>query len=169
MSLRGRDIFLRTYDDEHARTMRVLRAYPEDQLELKPSPKSQTARMVAWTIALECTLGTAVWHDQLAQGVGGGPREWPKAPDSWSELLDTIESRSAEWRALIANASEEELDGKVHFYVAPKTIGEIVRLDWAWFLLHDQIHHRGQFSVYLRMAGGKVPSIYGPSGDEPWT
>ena len=27
---------------------------------------------------------------------------------------------------------------------------------------------RGQFSVYLRMAGGKVPSIYGPSADEPW-
>jgi len=23
-------------------------------------------------------------------------------------------------------------------------------------------------SVYLRMAGGKVPSIYGPSADEPW-
>jgi uncharacterized damage-inducible protein DinB len=35
-------------------------------------------------------------------------------------------------------------------------------------MLHDQIHHRGQFSVYLRMVGGKVPSIYGPSGDEPW-
>ena len=29
----------------------------------------------------------------------------------------------------------------------------------------DQIHHRGQFSIYLRMAGGKVPSIYGPSAD----
>ena len=30
------------------------------------------------------------------------------------------------------------------------------------------VHHRGQFSVYLRMADGKVPSIYGPSADEPW-
>jgi uncharacterized damage-inducible protein DinB len=35
-------------------------------------------------------------------------------------------------------------------------------------MLCDQIHHRGQFSVYLRMADGKVPSIYGPSLDEPW-
>jgi hypothetical protein len=25
-----------------------------------------------------------------------------------------------------------------------------------------------QFSIYLRMADGKVPSIYGPSADEPW-
>jgi uncharacterized damage-inducible protein DinB len=48
-------------------------------------------------------------------------------------------------------------------------MGEISRINWVWFLLHDQIHHRGQLSVYLRMADGKVPAIYGPSGDEPWT
>ena len=27
-------------------------------------------------------------------------------------------------------------------------------------------HHRGQFGVYLRLLGAKVPSSYGPSGDE---
>jgi len=32
--------------------------------------------------------------------------------------------------------------------------------------LMDEVHHRGQLTVYLRLAGGKVPSIYGPSGDE---
>jgi hypothetical protein len=26
----------------------------------------------------------------------------------------------------------------------------------------------GQLSVYLRMSDGTMPSIYGPSGDEPW-
>lgn len=41
-------------------------------------------------------------------------------------------------------------------------------MDLLWFLLFDEIHHRGQFSIYLRMADGKVPSIYGPSADEPW-
>jgi uncharacterized damage-inducible protein DinB len=60
------------------------------------------------------------------------------------------------------------LQQKVHFFTAPKTLGEISRLEWIWFLLHDEIHHRGQFSVYLRMADGKVPSIYGPTADEPW-
>jgi uncharacterized damage-inducible protein DinB len=33
----------------------------------------------------------------------------------------------------------------------------------------DAVHHRGQFSVYLRLAGAPVPSIHGPSTDEPWT
>jgi uncharacterized damage-inducible protein DinB len=34
------------------------------------------------------------------------------------------------------------------------------------FVLNHMIHHRGQFTVYLRMLEVPVPSIYGPSGDE---
>jgi uncharacterized damage-inducible protein DinB len=34
------------------------------------------------------------------------------------------------------------------------------------FVMNHIIHHRGQLSVYLRMLGVPVPSIYGPSGDE---
>lgn len=29
-------------------------------------------------------------------------------------------------------------------------------------------HHRGQLASYLRPMGGKVPSIYGGSADEPY-
>jgi uncharacterized damage-inducible protein DinB len=35
-----------------------------------------------------------------------------------------------------------------------------------WLILFDAIHHRGQLTTYIRPMGGKVPSIYGPSGDE---
>jgi len=35
-------------------------------------------------------------------------------------------------------------------------------------VLFDHVHHRGQLSVYMRMLDAKVPSIYGPSADEPW-
>ena len=31
------------------------------------------------------------------------------------------------------------------------------------FVLNHMIHHRGQLSVYLRMLGVKIPSIYGPA------
>ena len=34
-------------------------------------------------------------------------------------------------------------------------------------MMLDHIHHRGQFTIYSRMAGAKVPQIYGPSADEP--
>jgi uncharacterized damage-inducible protein DinB len=39
--------------------------------------------------------------------------------------------------------------------------------DMLWGFLFDGIHHRGQLSTYLRPMGAKVPSIYGPSADDP--
>lgn len=166
MASNSRQIFLDNYDREHATTMRVLRAYPEDQLDLKPSEKSKTARELAWVFVLERGLGTRVWHDELAQGkMSGKP---PDPPQDWNALLAALEKAHHDFRELVASTSDEAFHQNVHFFVAPKTMGEISRLEWAWFLLHDQIHHRGQFSVYLRMAGAKVPSIYGPTADEPW-
>ena len=159
--------FLENYDKEHATTMRVLRAYPEDQLDLKPAPKSNSARDLAWTFVLECGLGRRVWNDELARGIPAGSKP-PKPPEQRDDLLAALEQAYNEFRELVASASEEDLDTVVHFFVAPKTMGPITRIDWIWFLLFDQIHHRGQFSTYLRIAGGKVPSIYGPTADEPW-
>jgi uncharacterized damage-inducible protein DinB len=166
MSRSSKEVFLETYDREHETTMRVLRAYPEDQLDLKPSPKSHSARDLAWVFVLERGLGEKVWNDGFSQGFARGNP--PTPPEKWSDQLAALEKAHKDFRDLVASASDEDLERKVKFFVAPKTMGDIRRLDWIWFLLHDQIHHRGQFSVYLRMAGGKVPSIYGPSGDEPW-
>src|SRR5579884_3556932 len=45
--------FLDTYDREHATTLRVLRAYPADQADLRPHPRCRSAREIAWTFVLE--------------------------------------------------------------------------------------------------------------------
>lgn len=39
--------FLGALEKEHATTMRVLRAYPADKLELRPHAKCKTARELA--------------------------------------------------------------------------------------------------------------------------
>lgn len=160
--------FLEVFDQEHDRTMRVLRAYPEDKLDLRPHPKAKSARELAWVFVAECALGTVVWNDELAKGMPSSGIAFPKPPDHWNELLAATEKATREFRDLIESASDATLLGNVHVFTAPKTMGEMSRINWLWFLLHDQIHHRGQLSVYLRMADGKVPSIYGPSADEPW-
>lgn len=160
--------FLEVYDQEHATTMRILRAYPQDKLELRPHAKSKTARELAWVFVIECVLGTKVWNDEFAKGLPPGGMAPPPPPDNWNDLLVATEKANRDFRALIESASDATLHGIVHVFTAPKTMGETSRINWLWFLLHDQIHHRGQFSVYLRMAGGKVPSIYGPTADEPW-
>ncbi|HEX2833790.1 MAG TPA: DinB family protein [Thermoanaerobaculia bacterium] len=163
----AKQTFLDTFDREFQTTLRVLRAFPPDQLDLKPSERSNTARQLAWTFVLERGLGVRVWHDQLAKGIPAGSK--PAAPpETLEEILAALEKANAEYRAVIAAATDEELHQKVHFFTAPKTMGEYTRHDWIWFLLHDEIHHRGQFSVYVRIAGGKLPSIYGPTADEPW-
>jgi DinB family len=51
------------------------------------------------------------------------------------------------------------IDGRVYIET---TLGHM-----SWIGLFDAIHHRGQLSVYLRPMGGRVPSIYGPSADDP--
>src|SRR5216117_2120036 len=71
-------------------------------------------------------------------------------------------------RRRIKRTPDAELDKTVKFFVAPKQMGDLRKMDVLWFMLMDQVHHRGQFTIYLRMADGKVPSIYGPSADEPW-
>ncbi|MBR9988880.1 MAG: DinB family protein [Gemmatimonadetes bacterium] len=157
--------FLTTLDREHRTTMRVLRAYPADQLDMRPHPTCRTARELAWVFVVERGLGTAVYQNQLQELMSG---EMPEPPESWDALLEALEDAQRLFRDLIDATPEEELHDKVSFFVGPKQMGEMTRFEWLWFLLHDEIHHRGQFSIYLRMAGGKVPSIYGPTADEPW-
>jgi uncharacterized damage-inducible protein DinB len=158
--------FLDTYEREHAVTMKVLRAYPTDQLELRPHPRAKSARELAWVFAIETGLGEHVMNDALATGgMSGAP---PEAPASLDEILAAVESGHRKLISIVRGLSEEELNGTVKFFTAPHTLGDVSRMEFLWFLLHDEIHHRGQFSVYLRMSGAKVPSIYGPSADEPW-
>lgn len=161
-----RQQFLDAYEREHAITMKVLRAFPPEKSELQPHPKCKTARDLAWIFVLERGLGKAAMSNAFATGqVGGGP---PPAPEKWEDVLTALEGAHAEFRDVVNSFSDEQLNEPIKFFGGPKTLVDIPRLAFAWFLVHDQIHHRGQLSIYLRMADGKVPSIYGPSGDEPW-
>jgi uncharacterized damage-inducible protein DinB len=158
--------FLDVYEREHATTMRVLRAFPTDKLDMRASDTMRTARELAWIFVLERGLARAIFNDAFAQGkMSGSP---PPAPDSWDELLTALDKAHKELGDLIRAAPDDALLEKTSFFVSPKKLGEQTRLDWMWYLLLDQIHHRGQFSVYLRMAGGIVPSIYGPTKEEQW-
>jgi uncharacterized damage-inducible protein DinB len=158
--------FLDVYQQEHERTMRVLKAYPADKAELRPHAMCKTARELAWVFAIERGLGAMAFNNAFAAGRPAGSP--PKAPDSWDAVLSGVEKAHTDFGDLIRAAPDETLGETVKFFVAPKTMGDVRRIDLLWFLLHDEIHHRGQLSIYLRMAGAKVPSIYGPTADEPW-
>ena len=157
--------FLAAYRREHATTEKVLRAFPRDQSEFRPHERSSSARQLAWTFVVEQVLMLRVLRkEQLLTGGG-----FPPAPESWDEILGQFARNHAEIVRVLEAGGTALVDGTVQFFVAPKQVGDIPAEAFLWFMLHDQIHHRGQLSVYVRMAGGKVPSIYGPSADEPWS
>jgi uncharacterized damage-inducible protein DinB len=160
----ARDQLAEAYERETATTLRVLRAYPEAESELRPHPRSKTARELAWMFT--CELGLVAGAIRGTLDLGGGI---PPAPDTMADVVASFERARSEALDLISAATDTQLTGTTRFFTAPRTMGEVPNVPFLWFLLHDQIHHRGQLSVYLRMAGGKVPSIYGPSADEPWT
>ena len=59
--------------------------------------------------------------------------------------------------------SGEQLAGIVDFY----GMFQLPAAAYLNFANVHCVHHRGQLAAYLRPMGGKVPSIYGGSADEP--
>jgi uncharacterized damage-inducible protein DinB len=162
-SINPKEQFLDALTREHDKTLKVLRALPENKAEFRPHERSNSARQLAWTFVMEQGLMMGTLTDQLK--LGG---KWPPAPESYSAIVEQYTKDFRELRSLLESLPEEKLAGTVKFFTGPGQMSDVPKMEVLWFALCDQIHHRGQLSVYVRMAGGKVPSIYGPSADEPW-
>jgi uncharacterized damage-inducible protein DinB len=159
--------FLNAYEKEHATTLKVLKAYPADKLELRPHKMCKDARGLAWMFVIEqgfMEKGATSGFDWSA-----APAPFPKPPESWDTLLSTFDTGQKRVAAVVRGLSDQQLQETIKFPAGPKTLADMTKLEFLWMVLCDQIHHRGQFSIYLRMADGKVPSIYGPTADEPWS
>ena len=48
-----KETFLKTWEREFQTTLKVLKAYPSDKLDLKPHERSRSARELAWTFVVE--------------------------------------------------------------------------------------------------------------------
>jgi uncharacterized damage-inducible protein DinB len=163
-----KQLFLDAFEREHATSMRVLRAFPDEKSDFKPHEKSGTAAQIVWPLVLG---EERLMKKALTTGFdwSAPPTAPPPTPARVSAVADRLEQVHPETLALLQAADEAALGSEsVKFFVGPKTLGDVPKLDFLWYLLCDHVHHRGQFSIYLRMVGGKVPSIYGPSADEPW-
>lgn len=158
--------FLEMYRKECATTLRVLRALPAGKTDLKPHEMCKSAQELAWMFTVEqmmteMAITTGLDFAKMASG--------PQMPATWDGVVQAFEHSHARLSEAVSAADDHKLmSGTVKFFTAPKTVGDIPTMQFLWMMLCDQIHHRGQFSIYLRMAGGKVPSIYGPTADEPW-
>jgi uncharacterized damage-inducible protein DinB len=157
--------FLHRYGIEHDTTMRVLRAIPAGQGEFRPHIRSNSVNGLIYTMLFEQELARRALAGEQVMGGGSAPAK-PASLEAGIEAFDQGYKAMAD---MIRKTPDAKLKRTVQFPVAKGQMGDWSALDFVWYMLLDHIHHRGQMSVYLRLAGGKVPSIYGPSADDPWT
>ena len=157
--------FQEAWDRESATTLKVLKAFPADKVDLKPHPTCRSAKELAWTFVFEGVGGSQAVEGEMKFP----PPNMPAMPSTWHGMVDEVERALQLIANQVKKVGDAQLNTTIKFFTGPKQMSDLRRLDVLWFLLNDMIHHRGQFSVYLRMAGGKVPAIYGPSADEKWT
>lgn len=150
-----RDYLLPQLQQEFATTRRVLAAVPADRCDYKPSDKCMSGVELAAHIALAEAF--------FLRGVINGAFDWKqlefKTP---AEVLAYYDETVPPLMAQVAGLSGEKLAQDIAFAKWNQPVVTFLSLD----LAHG-IHHRGQLSAYLRPMGARVPSIYGPSADEP--
>ena len=155
--------YLKVYGDEFKTTLKIMKCYPADKPQFKPAERSNTALALMWTFVIEQTVVDAALHGTLK--LTGA---FPPPPATIAEVIAAYEKGVKDVQNTLGKVPESRLFEKVTFFTGPKQMGEVPIIDIMWLMLMDSVHHRGQLSVYIRMNNGKVPSIYGPSGDEPW-
>ena len=151
---------------EAAKTRKFLERLPEDRLDWRPHPKSETAGKLAAHL-VQC-VG---WVEPIFAGpeLDFDPATAKRAPhDSVPGLLASFDATVAAALATLDAASEADLDGTwgLKLMGRPIFIGRKRKLVMRDFVLSHLIHHRGQLSVYLRLLDVPVPGVYGPSADE---
>lgn len=158
-----KEYYVNMLEREQATLVKLLKEYPAAKADFKPAEKSRTAKELAWTFARE----QGVSNDIATKGKIEFDK-MPPAPATWEEVMSGIEKMNKLAVESVRKMSVEEWEAEIEFFTGPGQIGKFRRGDVLWFMIYDLIHHRGQFSVYNRIVGAKVPSIYGPSADEPW-
>lgn len=154
------DYYRECFEGEKPRFVRVMKAVPPDQAAYRPHPRSTSAGDLVWLLASEL-------RDACELVDRGEVTFVPKPAPAVPEAIAAYERNAADLEQRLATLDAAKWDSKARFLVDGNVAWETSLGDMLYGFLFDAIHHRGQLSSYLRPMGAKVPSIYGPSADDP--
>lgn len=146
-------------EQEMKTTKAVLAALPAGQENYAPDPRSMSALKLAWHIA-----SADKWFlDSILAGKfePGDSEGMPEQIRTGADAAAWYEAHLPASIAALRSAPVETFSRTLDFFGMMQAQGA----DFLSLALRHSIHHRGQLSAYLRPAGGRVPGIYGPSGD----
>lgn len=155
-----KEMFLNSYDREFQLTLTFLNAYPEGNLTFRPHKELQSAQELAWNFVEEerIMIGGALDGDVIFKH--------NPPPETLEEIKNAHQTIHGQLFERIKASPDDAFDVMITFGSGSEDAKEIRRGDILWLALMDTAHHRGQFSVYIRMAGGKAPSLYVVSGEK---
>jgi uncharacterized damage-inducible protein DinB len=154
---------LHEFEQELTITRKFLERVPESKLNWKPHEKSLTAGQLALHIA---QVPAGVLRLSM-QDTAAPPSGKMHQPSSVSEILQALDDSAADVRNTLPTLSDSRMQQLFRIVQNHQVLMSVPRIVFLRSIMFNHwYHHRGQLGVYLRLLGAKVPSSYGPSGDE---
>ena len=152
------DSALPSLKQETATTARVMAATPNAHLDYRPSERCMPAAELMWHIA----SSDVMFLEGILSGAFGKGADQPAAVVTPEQISAWYTGKMLPMIDKLSAYTPDEAAKILDFYgfVQAPAAGILS------FAMSHSIHHRGQLSSYIRPMGGKVPAIYGPSGDE---
>lgn len=161
------ELLLAELDREVDRSRRVLQEAPDGKYDWKPHEKSMIFGYLANMVAtMPSWIAMGVTKDELDVAPASGSAMTHAKLETSEALVKALDTSVAEARAAIKGTDDAFL--MTHWKLLAR--GQVVQETPRYVMIQDTInhwaHHRGQMTVYLRLMGAKVPSVYGPSADD---
>lgn len=161
------DFFSAQLERETAPTRRALERVPEGRPDWKPHEKSMPLGYLSQLVAtMPSWIAMQITQDELDLNPPSGQKYAPPSTDTNRELLKAFDDAVGEGRDALRSTTEEHLATPWKLLVGGHVVLENPRHAVITDTFTHLAHHRGQLTVYLRLLGIPVPSIYGPSADE---
>ena len=162
------DSLLPEFDHEMAATRRLLERTPVKDRDWKPHQKSYALGTLAVHVAsIPNWVGSTLEATELDLNPPGGSGYSEPKLESTEGLLKLFDENVKRARAVLAKTSDKDFMVGWSLKSGGQTIFTLPRVAvFRSFIMNHLIHHRGQFTVYLRLRDVPLPQTYGPTADE---
>jgi uncharacterized damage-inducible protein DinB len=160
------EALLTEFDAEMASTRKTLERVP-NKPDFAPHAKSMPLGKLAPHIAQLNEFGVAVLETPGLDFSAG--RFKPLQFESAEQLVKVLDEGAVKVQKALAATKDDAWQQNWKLSFQGQKIFEGSRfLAYREMFLNHIVHHRAQLGVYLRLNDIAVPSVYGPSADEPF-